>query len=201
MKLMVEIPDGATEGTARVITEYAVKDQRVFPYFDPEANHTFKTEDEFNDYWRRVAERNKNLAELPSEYVEPVDIPFNTFGQAVVEGIQPSRRYTYNTVPGAVVAFPVTIPEGKYDQQRFYAVAYEYINSGMFEIALSREPHQIEGAPARGVASRAPRVSVDIAPEGIFSPGRWYINVRCLAAEQGDTTTFGIEWGGPANHS
>lgn len=94
----------------------------------------------------------------------------------------------FRTAVGAIVGLRIEIPEGQHALMDFSAGIGEYEDAGnaVFDVALSREPLQIEGAPARDPKNVI--VSFSANTDHLFSPGTWYVNVRCNQSSAGQPT-------------
>lgn len=114
--------------------------------------------------------------------------------------LPPMTSKNFRVPVGAVVALAINVPAGDFTDMGFRAGLGEYGDAGnaVFDLALSRSPWQIEGAPARDPKNIA-WITFANDPAQLFSPGEWYLNVRVNqagaqgAADQG----FTISWYGP----
>lgn len=107
------------------------------------------------------------------------DMPDKAIGS-----LAPATSVNKRTAVGAVVAFKINLQPGS-----FRAGLGEYGDAGNFgsDLALSRKPFEIEGAPARDPKSIT-GITISDAEDQVFAAGRWYLNVRVNASGNGGPT-------------
>lgn len=127
-------------------------------------------------------------------------LSFDGNNRAAVGPIPDGKRVAYFMPAGGMVAVAIDIPTGQFADQTFRASAAEYGSPPcQYEIGFTREAFKFDGAEMRS-SGTSPFVHCDITPEGVFSPGRWYINVRRLDSDP-TPMSFCLTWFGPHNHT
>lgn len=101
------------------------------------------------------------------------DMPDKAIGS-----LAPATSVNKRTAVGAVVAFKINLVPGS-----FRAGLGEYGDAGNFlsDLALSRTPFEIEGAPARD-PKNITGITIGADQDQVFAAGEWFLNVRVNAA-------------------